>query len=213
MEFSADILKIMLQGLALGFAIAAPVGPVGLLCIRRTMERGIKSGVFSGLGAASADAIYGTIAAAGLTLIADFLTAQQFWLGLGGGLFLLYLGIQSLATRPPEKEAQVNETAQGSLIKDFFSTLALTLSNPITIFSFIAIFSGFNAASDSIYYSSAFILVLGVFCGSALWWLTLSIGVNFLRQRMTDKVIFYINKAAGLAIIGFAIYLVLQTVI
>ena len=177
----------MLQGLALGFAIAAPVGPVGLLCMRRTMDRGIKSGVFSGLGAASADAIYGTIAAAGLTLIADFLTAQQFWLGLGGGLFLLYLGIQSLVSKPPEKEAEANEIPQTTLVKDFFSTLALTLSNPMTIFSFIAIFSGFNAASDTIYYSSAFILVLGIFCGSALWWLTLSIAVNFLRQRHDGK--------------------------
>jgi threonine/homoserine/homoserine lactone efflux protein len=203
----------MLQGLALGFAIAAPVGPVGLLCIRRTMERGIKSGVSSGLGAASADAIYGSIAAAGLTLIADFLTDQKFWLGLGGGLFLLYLGIQSLVSKPPQKENQANEIPQTTLAKDFFSTLVLTLSNPMTIFSFIAIFSGFNAASDTIFYSSAFILVLGVFCGSAFWWLTLSIAVNFLRQRITDQVIFYINKAAGLAIIGFAIYLILQTVI
>ena len=112
---------------------------------RRTMERGIKSGVFSGLGAASADTIYGTIAAAGLTLIADFLTAQQFLAGTRRRVIPAVFRVSSLwQPEPPEKEAQVNETAQGSLIKDFFSTLALTLSNPITIFSFIAIFSGFQ---------------------------------------------------------------------
>ena len=134
-----DSLKIIAQGLLLGFSIAAPVGPVGVLCIRRSMAGGFRSGLASGLGAASADAIYGTIAAAGLTLIADFLISQQFWLGLLGGAFLFYLGIKTLTSKPVFEEAKVEKT---SVAGDYFSTLLLTLSNSMTIFSFAAIFSG-----------------------------------------------------------------------
>jgi threonine/homoserine/homoserine lactone efflux protein len=210
MNITKESLSILLQGIALGFSIAAPVGPVGLLCIRRTLERGFKSGVVSGLGAASADAIYGTIAAAGLTLIADFLIQQKFWLGLLGGSFLLYLGISILLSKPTGDELKVKEAKGKHLGKDFVSTFLLTLSNPITIFSFIAIFSGFSAQAAAVFHFSAFMLVLGVFCGSALWWLTLSILVNQLRQRLNQGIILFINKIAALMIVGFGVYLIIS---
>jgi threonine/homoserine/homoserine lactone efflux protein len=207
MSINAESLRIVLQGLVLGFSIAAPVGPIGILCIRRTLERGFKSGVVSGLGAASADAIYGTIAAAGLTLIADFLAGQKRWLGILGAVFLFYLGIKTFLSKPSEPSEKSDSKSLGG---DYFSTLLLTLSNPMTIFSFIAIFGGFSAQSNTAFRFSAFLLVLGVFCGSALWWLTLSTLVNFLRQRLNQKVIFYINKAAALIIIGFGVYLIVS---
>ena len=132
-------LGIVLKGLVLGFSIAAPVGPIGVLCIRRTLANGFRSGLVSGLGAATADAIYGTIAAAGLTLVADFLVRQQLWLGLLGGGFLVYLGIKTLRTAPQsEDNATVKDNAGGN----YFSTLLLTLSNPMTIFMFAAILAG-----------------------------------------------------------------------
>ncbi len=205
MQFNTGSLRIILKGLALGFSIAAPVGPIGILCIRRTLERGFKSGVVSGLGAASADAFYGSIAAAGLTLIADFLAGQKQWLGILGGAFLIYLGIKTFLSKPSTTPLESDSKSLGG---DYFSTLLLTLSNPMTIFAFIAIFGGFGAQTAASFRFSAFLLVLGVFCGSALWWLTLATLVNFLRQRLNQKVIFYINKAAALTIVGFGVYLI-----
>lgn len=207
MALTADSLKIVLKGLVLGFSIAAPVGPIGILCIRRSLERGFRSGLASGLGAASADALYGTIAAAGLTLVADFLIAQRFWLGLLGGLFLLYLGVRTFLSQPSENsELKTTVNAGG----DYFSTFLLTLSNPMTILAFVAIFSGFSAQAASLYRFSAFLLVLGVFCGSALWWLLLSALVSLLRQRLNQRVMAFINKVAALVITAFAVVLIYQ---
>jgi len=197
--------QVLLQGLLLGISIAAPVGPVALLCIRRTLERGFMSGLVSGLGAAMADVVYGGIAAAGLTLAANFLVGQQFWLRLLGGGFLVCLGISTFRSRSTEA-AQVREN--GNLAHDFFSTLALTASNPLTIFAFIAIFGGFGVQAGSAYRVHAFLLVLGVFLGSALWWLGLSTLVNLLRQRMTPMLITAINHTAALAIIIYGLYFV-----
>lgn len=203
-------LKIIAQGLLLGFSIAAPVGPVGVLCIRRSMAGGFRSGLASGLGAASADAIYGTIAAAGLTLISDFLISQQFWLGLLGGAFLFYLGIKTLTSKPVFESANVEKT---SVAGDYFSTLLLTLSNPMTIFSFAAIFSGMSAQALPVFRFSAFLLVLGVFLGSAGWWLILSGSVGLLRSRVTPSILTWVNRVSGLVILGFALFLLSKTII
>jgi len=205
-----DSLKIIAQGLLLGFSIAAPVGPVGVLCIRRSMAGGFRSGLASGLGAASADAIYGTIAAAGLTLIADFLISQQFWLGLLGGSFLFYLGIKTLTSKTVFEAAKVEKT---SVAGDYFSTLLLTLSNPMTIFSFAAIFSGMSAQALPVFRFSAFLLVLGVFLGSAGWWLILSGSVGLLRSRVTPSILTWVNRVSGVVILGFVLFLLSKTII
>lgn len=205
-----ESLSVLLQGLVLGFSIAAPVGPVGVLCIRRSMARGFRSGLVSGLGAASADAVYGTIAAAGLTLVADFLVRQQLWLGLLGGGFLLYLGVKTFVSKPADDAAkQESESASG----DYISTLLLTLSNPMTIFSFAAIFSGMSAQTLPVFRFSAFLLVLGVFLGSASWWLILSSSVGLLRSRVTPALLGWVNRISGLVIIGFAIFLISRTIV
>ena len=197
-------LGIILKGLALGFSIAAPVGPIGVLCIRRTLARGFKSGLASGLGAASADAVYGTIAAAGLTLVADFLVKQQLWLGLAGGGFLLYLGVKTFRTPPP---AEKGSTEKGSAGGDYLSTLLLTLSNPMTIFMFAAIFGGMSVQSGEVFYNYAFLLVLGVFMGSALWWLTLSTTVSLLREKANASWMVWVNRLAGAVIVGFGVFI------
>ena len=198
----------ILKGLALGFSIAAPVGPVGILCIRRTLASGFRSGLASGLGAATADAIYGTIAAAGLTLVADFLARQQFWMGLIGGGFLIYLGIKTLRAQP---QAAPGAKALDSAGGNYFSTLLLTLSNPMTIFMFAAIFGGMSAQSTGQFRASAFLLVLGVFSGSALWWLSLSATVSLLRDRVDERLMGWVNRLAGAAIVGFGLYVLLRT--
>lgn len=205
---SGTVIQTLLKGLALGFSIAAPVGPIGVLCIRRTAERGFKAGLASGLGAASADAVYGAIAAAGLTFVAEFLVRQGTRLGLLGGAFLLYLGVRTFLSTPPQGELQEKG---GSIGGDYLSTFLLTLSNPVTIFSFAAIFGGLSAEAD--FRASAFLLVLGVFLGSALWWLALSTAVNFLRGKMTDRLLLWINRAAGVVITVFGLVMLRRAVI
>jgi len=205
---AVTIVEILSKGIVLGFSIAAPVGPIGVLCMRRSLHKGFRSGLVSGLGAASADAVYGTIAAAGLTLAADFLVKQQTWLSLLGGAFLLYLGIQTL--RSPPSEMDSDEKGAGSLVSDYLSTFLLTLSNPVTIFSFIALFGGLGAGTG--FPLSAFLLVLGVFSGSALWWLALSGGVSIFRDRFNANVMLWVNRIAGVVILVFAIVMLARVI-
>ena len=190
------------KGLILGFTIAAIVGPIGILCIRRTLQFGRWSGLFSGLGAALADALYALIAAFGLTFVSNFLIAAQFWLQLIGGGFLLYLGWKTFRTKPHPQEIQVSHK---TLITDFVSTFFLTLTNPTTILSFLAIFAGLGLATFQGDYSQASMLVLGVFLGSSVWWLLLSEGLTFFRKRLSQKVMRAINRVAGVVIAGFGL--------
>lgn len=200
-------MKFWWQGLLLGFAIAAPVGPIGLLCIQRTLNRGRLAGLVSGLGAATADAIYGMIAGFGLTLISTFLVEQQVWLRIIGGLFLLYLGVQTFLTLPATEAAKLQQTGLASA---YASTLVLTLTNPMTILSFVTIFAGLGLVNQGGDYGTATSLVLGVFCGSAAWWLLLSSGVSLLRDKMSRPVLRWINRGAGVVIIGFGLFMLIQ---
>jgi len=191
---------IYLRGLLIGISIAAPVGPIGILCIRRTLAEGRLSGLISGLGAASADAIYGMIAGFGLTFISGFLVAQQSWLSLLGGVFLCYLGIRTFLSPPSEEAIQAESS---SLLRNYLSIFFLTLTNPMTILSFVAIFAGIGLANSSGDYTLAAILVLGVFSGSALWWLILSFGVSLFRERVSSQWMFWINRLSGVIVFSF----------
>ncbi len=190
------------KGIIIGFAIAAPVGPIGLLCIQRTLARGRWSGVLSGLGAASADALYGCIAGFGLAALAGLLLAWQTELQIGGGLFLLYLGGQTWRTPPATTPTPVQPTRAG-LLGDYLSTLALTLTNPVTILAFLAIFAGLGLAAEQRDFAAAAGLVAGVFLGSLLWWLLLAGAVGLVRGRLTPARLRWINRASGLLIAGF----------
>jgi threonine/homoserine/homoserine lactone efflux protein len=193
---------LLLRGIIIGFSIAAPVGPIGVLCIRRTLAEGRVSGFVSGLGAATADAIYGCVAGFGLTFVSKTLTNPQVqvWLRLIGGLFLCYLGIRTLLSRPSEQAA----SAQGNgLMGAYGSTLFLTLTNPMTILSFAAIFAGLGVASAGRSYGSATTLVLGVFAGSGLWWFALSGLANLFRNRLDSGTLQWINRISGIIIAGF----------
>jgi threonine/homoserine/homoserine lactone efflux protein len=148
------------KGLIIGFSIAAPVGPIGILCIRRTLTAGRISGLVTGIGAASADALYGCIAAFGLTFVSNFLIHQLSWLRLFGGIFLCYLGVKTFFSQPSQSTAQAGHL---SLINAYTSTFFLTLTNPLTILSFAAIFAGLGLANVQSSYSSAATTVLGVF--------------------------------------------------
>ena len=189
----------LLRGALIGFSIAAPVGPIGVLCIRRTLADGRAHGFVSGLGAATADAVYGSVAAFGLTFVSGLLVSQQPWLPLVGGAFLCYLGVKTFLARPAERGA----AAGGGLAGAYVSTFFLTLTNPTTILSFAAIFAGLGLGGAAGSYAAAAALVLGVFLGSALWWLILSGGVAPLRAQFGASGLRWINRLAGVIIAGF----------
>ena len=200
-------IRFLLRGLIIGFSIAAPVGPIGVLCIRRTLAEGRASGLVSGLGAATADAIYGCIAGFGLTFISSILIGQQGWLRLVGGGFLCYLGLKTFLARPAEQAA----SAEGNgLVGAYASTFFLTLTNPMTILSFAAIFAGLRVASANGNYVSVGVLVLGVFIGSALWWLTLSGVVGVFRCKFDSHWLRWVNRISGVIITGFGLFALLS---
>lgn len=198
----------LLRGLAIGFSIAAPVGPIGVLCIRRTLAEGRAYGLVSGLGAATADAIYGCIAGFGLAFISSFMVSQQMWLGRIGGVFLCYLGLKVLLAKPAEQGASVKGKG---LVNAYASTFFLTLTNPMTIISFAAVFAGLGLASTSGSYESAGVLVLGVFIGSALWWFILSAGVGVFREKFNPHGLQWVNRISGTIITGFGLFALLST--
>lgn len=195
-------LSFFLKGVVLGFSIAAPVGPIGVLCIRRTLQFGRFSGLLSGLGAAAADAVYACIAAFGLTFLSGVLIIGQFWFRLVGGLFLLYLGWKTFCIKGSGKTKHMAHT---NLLGDFISTFFLTITNPMTIFSFLVVFAGIGLSGMERTHFEALALVLGVFLGSVSWWLLLSEGVTLFRKKVSDKIMRWINRIAGFIIICFGV--------
>jgi threonine/homoserine/homoserine lactone efflux protein len=202
-------ISFLLRGMLIGFSIAAPVGPIGVLCIRRTLNGGRASGLVSGLGAASADAIYGCVAGFGLAFISNFLVRQQVWLHLIGGGFLCFLGIKTLLAKPAGQAAVVKGNG---LLADYASTFFLTLTNPITIISYAAIFGGLGLANTSGNYGSAGILVLGVFTGSSLWFLFLTTFLGLFRKKFKPLSLRWVNRISGVVITGFGLYAFLSLI-
>jgi threonine/homoserine/homoserine lactone efflux protein len=199
---------IALQSFLIGISIAAPVGPIGILCIRRTLAEGRIAGFVSGLGAASADAVYGAIAAFGLTFISVLLVQQTFWLKLVGGLFLIFLGIRTFFTPPTIHKLDLrSQDKQSSMIRFYASTFFLTITNPLTILSFAAIFAslGGSETDKSGDYLASAIMVLGIFLGSCAWWFILSGFTGYFRRRLNEKAMIWINRTSGVIITGFGL--------
>lgn len=199
---------MFLKGLIIGFAIAAPVGPIGILCIQRSLHDGFKVGLMTGLGAALADGTYGLIAGFGLTAISSLLVAQQFWVRIIGGVFLLYLGIKILLTPPRNKSA--SSKSDRSPWHACATTYFLTLTNPMTILSFVAIIAGLGLGSTVTDYTHAILLVIGITLGSAIWWLLLSGGVAYiLHKRISPSFMRIINWISGGIILMFGLVAIL----
>jgi len=198
-------LNLFIKGLVLGFSIAAPVGPIGVLCIRRTLNEGRISGLVSGLGAATADGFYGLVAGLGLTAISDLLIDSQNWLAFIGGIYLCYLGIRTFRSKPSEMSAEIENNNLGGA---YLSTFLLTLTNPVTILSFVAIFAGLGLVGidSDIGYTSTISLVTGVFIGSGVWWLTLSGLVSLFRDRFNAKMLVWVNRSAGVILTMYGIF-------
>jgi len=197
-----------LKGLIIGFVIAAPVGPIGVLCARRTLMHGRRAGFYSGMGAATADAIYGFIAAFGLTFISAFLIDHQFSLRLIGGGLLFYLGIKAFIARPVKKTDLPRSARHYAGL--YTSTFFLTLTNPMTILSFAAVFAGFGLAGTMGSVLSAAVLIVGVFLGSGLWWLFLVGDFRIYRKRFHTHQLVWINRITGTIIIASGVLALLS---
>ena len=193
---------MIFKGMVIGLSIAAPVGPIGVLCIRRSLAEGRQIGLATGLGAATADAAYGAVAGFGLTSVSRFLVGHKSLLGFLGGLFLCYLGVRTFISKPAVEAAEVRG---GGLLSAYLSTVFLTITNPMTILSFVAVFAGFGLGvlPD---YMSATLLVAGVFIGSASWWLILSSGVALFKSRISSNWMQAVNRLSGGIIFACGLY-------
>jgi len=195
-------IMFLLKGLIAGLVTAVPVGPIGILCSRRMLTHGRKAGFVSGMGAATADAFFGFVAAFGMTFISDLLTGHQFWLRLAGGAFLCLLGVRTFFEKPERRGVLSFSRKRIRHAGLFVSTLLLTLTNPTTILSLAALFAALGLAGATSNVLAALTLVLGVFLGAVLWWL-LFIGVfTVFNRRFSHHEILLINRIAGLIMAG-----------
>jgi threonine/homoserine/homoserine lactone efflux protein len=195
-------IELLIGGIIVGLMIAIPVGPVNVLCIRRTIGAGWRSGVISGVGAAAADMLYGGIAGFSITLVIQFLVREQFWIRLFGGILLVAIGIGYFFKRPRPLGAHLQD--RGSAYSDIRSTFLLTLTNPTTVLSFLALLAALGMGYPRHWWLTVF-LVGGVFCGSMAWWIVLSVIVNHFRDRFNDRLLLLMNRFAGVAIGGFGV--------
>lgn len=194
-------LELLVKGALAGLAISAPVGPVNILCISRALLRGPRSGLISGLGAASADTFYGAIAGFSISYVIQFLVREKFWIRLVGGFLLIGIGIVYLVRRPPSLKEQKRSEAAHS---EYISTFMLTLTNPTVVLSFLAVLAALGLGQPKSVLSSL-VLVSGILVGAMLWWGMLVATANHFRDRLNDRAMVWMNRIAGLAIGGFGI--------
>ncbi|MDR3704151.1 MAG: LysE family transporter [Candidatus Sulfopaludibacter sp.] len=192
--------ELAVRGVATGLIIAAPVGPVNVLCMQRTLGKGWKSGLVSGLGAAVADTIYGSVAAFSITLVIDFLLREQFWIRVLGGSLLILIGALYYFRKPQELTEKKDEAANS----DFFSTFLLTATNPTTVLSFLAVLATLGMKEQRAVWATV-LLVGGIFTGSMMWWIILTVSVTALRRKIDDRAMVWMNRVAGFAIGGFGV--------
>jgi threonine/homoserine/homoserine lactone efflux protein len=188
---------LFVKGLAIGFAMAIPIGPMGVLCVRTSLSEGQWRGLVIGLAAATADSLYGSVAAFSLSFVSDVIVSQQVWMRLIGGAILVVIGIDSF--RPKQKEARTIIEGKGRL-KSYFSALLLALTNPGPFFAFVAVFAAFGIGQSPVV-SSAGILVLGVFAGSCLWFRTLGYIASAFRHKLDAGGLRWVNRTAGVLIL------------
>jgi len=199
---------LITQGVLIGFVVAVPVGPLGILCINRALAAGALCGLFSGLGVATADALAASVAALGISFVSGFLTNHQIVLRLAGGVFLCYLGAQIYRTKPKPAAAAASDV--NGLVNAYATTFILTFSNPVTLLSFIAIYAGWHVPSLQGRYFAAALLALGVLIGSALWWVGLFIGMTAFREKFSLDALAWVHRVSGALMVGFGIVILLS---
>ncbi len=201
-------LDYLWQGIIVGLSASIPLGPIGVLCIQRTLNKGKISGFVSGLGAAAADGFYAIVAGFSITIIIDSLTEYQTYLRIIGGIVLLVMGYKLIVANPGiQLRKQLKKKGKG-LFGDFISIFALTVSNPITVFVFAAVFAGFGIVDKESQFTSVLSLIFGVVFGATLWWFTLSSVVSIFRSKFKLRRMLWINRIAGVLVIIFGLFVI-----
>ena len=195
-------LGFFIKGLIVGFLASIPLGPVGVLCIQRTINKGRFSGIISGMGAATVDSFFALVAALGLTFIINFIEEQQFFIQIIGGGVVVFLGAKIFYTNPV-KQIRRHRRKKNKLIEDYFSVLFLTISNPLAIFLFVAAFAGIGIVSSKDNSLDSSLIVGGVFVGAMAWWAILTFFIDLFRKRFRLKQLWWINKIAGVILVIF----------
>jgi threonine/homoserine/homoserine lactone efflux protein len=193
-------LELLFRGALAGLAISAPVGPVNVLCISRTLTKGRAAGVISGLGAATADTVYGAIAGSSISFVIEFLMREEFWIRLCGGALLIAIGIFYYFKKPQS----LGDESRGSAHPDFISAFLLNLTNPTTVLSFLAVLAALGMGHHRARWLTV-LLIAGIFAGAMLWWIVLTAATSRFRDRFDDKAMLWMNRIAGFAIGGFGI--------
>lgn len=198
-----DLLYIV-KGIIIGILASIPLGPVGVVCIQRTLNRGRFNGFASGMGAAIADTVFAIIAVLGLSFIINFVEEHQLYFKIIGGIFLVFLGYRIFNTNPVV-QIRNQRRNKNSIFEDFLSVFLLTLTNPLAVFIFIAVFASLGILADELNYFVAFYIVLGITLGAALYWFSLATLINAFRKKFRLKSLWWINKIAGLSIMIFGL--------
>jgi threonine/homoserine/homoserine lactone efflux protein len=191
------LIILFLKGIVIGFVMAVPVGPIGIMCIRKTLTEGRFRGLIIGLGAATADLLYSCIAAFGFTAVSGLITTERIWIRLIGGTLLLFLGLRTFHAKPADPKFHIHSSG---ILGSYFYTVFLTLTNPLTIFVFIAVFAALGLENEVKIFSGS-VLVAGVFIGSCLWFLCLSSGVTLFKNKLDLVGLQWVNRIAGILIV------------
>lgn len=194
----------IIKGIIIGVLVSIPLGPVGVVCIQRTLNRGRWAGFFSGMGAAFADTIFAIIAVLGLSFIINFVEEHQLYFKIIGGVFLIFLGYRIFYTNPIT-QIRRQRNNKNNLFEDFLSVFLLTLTNPLAVFLFLAVFASLGILADELNYYVAFYIVLGITLGAALYWFSLSSFVNAFRKKFRLKSLWWLNKISGMSIMLFGL--------
>lgn len=200
---------IFIKGVIIGLLVSAPLGPIGIMCIQRTLNRGYMSGFVSGLGAAAADTIFAIIAGFGFTIIINFIEEKHIYFQILGGIFVLYIGYRIFNTNPV-KQLKLQRLNKTRLSQDFVSVFFLTISNPMAVFLFLAIMAAIKVASDLLSYFELSVLIAGIAGGSILWWFVLASVANRFRKRIRLKSIWWLNKITGSVVFLFGLAVIIS---
>ncbi|MBN1532901.1 MAG: LysE family transporter [Spirochaetes bacterium] len=203
-------LTLLVKGLLIGFFTAVPIGPIGIMCIQQSISCGKRQGFISGLGAATADMLFGSIAIFGVTMISDFLMDNNLIIRATGGVMLLVIGTRIMMGR---QENRPSEVKRDNMFQSYLTMLLLTLTNPMTILAYMTILALFNIVSTDRGPLSSSLLVTGIFFGSALWFSLLTVLAHVLKSRLTEKALIRLNRALGALLLIFGVFLLINQVL
>jgi threonine/homoserine/homoserine lactone efflux protein len=209
MAIAGSFPEYIIKGIIIGLLVSVPMGPVGVLCIQRTLNRGKRAGLVSGLGAAAADVIFAIIAGFGLTIIINFIEQKHIYFQIIGGLFVLYIGVRIFNTNPV-KQLKLQRLGKSQLSQNFVSVFLLTLSNPMAVFLFLAIMAAIKVTSDQLRFVEISLLTGGIAFGAILWWFVLATIANRFRKRIRLRSIWWLNKITGSVVFLFGLMVLIS---